>query len=167
MKSLFQITVLLTFSLIYGYPVSGQEKINLYGGLGLPEVLVLGARFQFDQVQLGLGIGSNIPSDLTPIFSGLSFSSDVSYHFGGISQKSDRRTWYIKGGLSKLVDLNKEPNSIPLVFYFRIGRDINLCKKLGLNIEPGIIIGKKFINEMLSYNHGIAPSFGIFIFYRI
>lgn len=159
--------MLFTFPLIFGYPVSGQEKINLYGGFAVPEVFVYGIRFQFNQVQLGLGIGSNLPSNYSPMFSLLTFSSDVSCHFGGISQKSDRKTWYIKGGLSKWVDLGEEPDKVPVVFYSRIGGDINFSKKVGLNLELGINIGKKFNDNYLWYNHSISPSFGIFIFYRV
>jgi len=162
MKSLYKIILLLTFILIYSYRVFGQEKVNLYGGLGIPEQFVLGIRFQFNQVQLGVGIGGGDKYTTT-------LSSDVSYHFGGSSQKSDRRPWYIKGGLSKWIDSSKDPDrfNYPLGIYFRIGRDINFCNKVGLNIESGMIIGK-LANELQIYGHAKTfPSLGIFLFYRI
>jgi len=162
MKSLYQKILLLTFLLICVYQVSGQEKVNLYGGLGIPEQFVLGIRFQFDRVQFGVGIGGGDKYTYT-------LSSDVSYHFGGSSQKSDRRPWYIKGGLSKWIDRSKDTDrfNYPLGIYFRLGRDINLCNKVGLNIELGMITGE-LANEFIIFGTAKTfPSLGIFLFYRI
>jgi hypothetical protein len=154
----FHKTILLvSLSLISCYQVYGQEKINLYAGIGVPEQFVLGPRFQFDQVQLGFGIGSSKYQ--------LSISGEVWYHFGGSSQKSERKPWYIKGGLSKWIDYSEEKDIYPLGFYFRTGRDFNLSNKVGLNFELGIIAGK-LANELYG-NSSVLPSFGMFLFYRI
>lgn len=159
MKSLYKVILLFALFLIGGYQVSGQEKINIYAGLSLPEQFVLGPRFQFNQVQLGVGIGNSKYR--------YSISSDVSYHFGGNSQKSERKPWYIKGGLSKWIDHSDNPDNNLLGFYFRTGRDINLSKKIGMNIEFGVITGKMAADFALSGSPKILPCWGIFFFYRI
>lgn len=155
-KSIVLLSLLFHFFFFSNYQVPGQEKVNIYGGIGIPEQLVIGPRIQFDQVQLGAGIGISKYQN--------SFSGDVSYHFGGSSQKSDRRPWYIKGGLSKWIDPDKL-NEYPLGFYFRTGRDINFSQKIGLNVELGILTGG-LANELYG-NSGILPCLGLFLFYRI
>jgi hypothetical protein len=155
-KPLILLNLLIHFFFFINIKVSGQEKLNLYGGVGIPEQFVIGPRFQFDQVQIGLGYGISEYQN--------SISGDVSYHFGGFSQKSDRRPWYIKGGLSKWIDPEKL-NDYPLGIYFRTGRDINFSKKIGLNVELGILTGG-LANELYG-NSGILPCLAIFLFYRM
>jgi hypothetical protein len=159
MKTLYGRILLFAFPLICGNQVIGQDKINFYGGLGIPEGYVLGIRFSINQIQLGLGFGYVSPN--------FTLSGDVAYHFGGSSQKSYIKPWYIKGGLSKWLSSAGDPYNYPLGFFFRAGRDINLSEKIGLNIEFGIIAGK-LANELMAFGHtAIFPSLGLFFFYRI
>jgi hypothetical protein len=157
MKTFYKIILLVSLSLISSYQVYGQEKVNLYAGIGVPEQFVLGPRFQFNQIQLGVGIGSSRYQ--------LSISGDVWYHFAGSSQKSGRKPWYIKGGVSKWIDYSEEQDKYPLGFYFRTGRDVNLSNRVGMNFELGIVAGK-LANELYG-NSSVLPSFGMFLFYRI
>jgi hypothetical protein len=157
MKPFYKITLLFSLLLISSYQVCGQEKVNLYAGVAVPEQFVLGPRFQINQFQLGLGIGTSKYQ--------LSISGDVCYHFAGSSQMSGRKPWYIKGGVSKWIDYSEEQDKYPLGFYFRTGRDINLSNRVGINIELGMVAGK-LANELYG-NRSVFPSLGIFLFYRI
>ncbi len=57
--------------------------------------------------------------------------------------------------------------SLEVSIYFRTGRDINICNKVRLNIEFGMIIGK-LANELTIFGTAKTfPSLGIFLFYRI
>lgn len=61
----------------------GQGKISFTAGFGFPELLNVGVRYQPEQVQIGLYLGS-LPrkSDDEAI---RSMSADVRFHFGGSS----------------------------------------------------------------------------------
>lgn len=118
-KSIMLISLLFHLFFINNYEVFGQEKVNIFGGVGLPEQLVIGPRYQLDQVQVGVGIGISQYQK--------SVSGDISYHFGGSSQKSDRRPWYLKGGLSKWISY-EDLIDHQLGIYFRTGRDINFSR---------------------------------------
>jgi len=141
---------------------NGQERLNLYTGLGFPEGLTLGAQIQSKQMKTEVGFGSLLLSGQWGI------SGDVSYHFGGSTQLSIRLPWYIKGGLAKWFRNSVIPDS-PLAANFRIGRDINLSKKAGLKFELGLLVGKEFVNNYIwgISESGIAPGFGLFFFYRL
>ncbi len=157
-KPILLLGLLFYFFFINNYHVRGQERFNLYGGIGIPEQWVLGPRFQFNQVQLGAGFGISSHQN--------SISGDIAYHFGGSSQMSDRRPWYIKGGLSKWI-AREEQIENQLGIYFRAGRDINFSKKLGLNIEFGILTGDLADELILGNDSKVIPCLGIFLFYRI
>lgn len=55
-KPLFYILVIITFLFGNEHQVSGQEKVNITTGVGIPELLNFGVRYQFDQVQIGLSV---------------------------------------------------------------------------------------------------------------
>ena len=152
------IVFLSLLSFVYVKQTQGQERINIYGGYGVTEMLTIGTRLQINQVQLGIGLGG------PGVNTGLTHSGDVFYHFGGHSELSIRRPWYLKGGLTKHTNLHS------LIINLRLGRDINLSKKVGLNIEAGLLIGKEFLNESVPYGHfesGLMLGFGIFFYYRL
>ena len=114
--------------------VSGQGNLNLSAGIGLPELANIGIRYEvFDQTQLGLsiGYGNLFATELR------SFSGDIYYHFGGLSKYSDLHPWYGRIGLNYFErrDFRKENY---LISYLRIGRDINLLKNFGINLDAGL-----------------------------
>ena len=127
-------------------------------------MLVIGVWFHFDQAQIGVGVGGKYFFLENKIFA---LSGDFSSHFGGSSQKTGIRPWYIKGGLSERIDSPKDTarHNYPLGIYFRIGRGSNISSRGGLNIESDMIIGK-LASEFWG-NLKILPSLGIFFFYRI
>lgn len=159
MKSIYRLILLFSLSLICSFQVFGQEKVNLFAGVSVPEQFVIGPRIHFNQVQLGLGIGNSNYR--------YSVSGDISYHFGGNTEFSEIKPWYLKGGLSKWIDHSDNPDNNLLGFYFRTGRDFNLSNKLGINIEFGIITGKMASDVAISGHPRLYPCWGIFFFYRI
>ena len=113
--------LIITFSSTFGMQMFGQEKFNISGGLGIFDLLNIGARYQLkqDTLQLGLSIGT---ADVEKAISG-----DLFYHFGGYSELSTRRPWYLKSGFTYIFDFEKESSdSFGLLFNLRLGRDINL-----------------------------------------
>jgi hypothetical protein len=114
---------------------AGQERVNVTAGIGVPEFLNLGMRYQFYfQNQAGISIGS-FPAENERIFS---FSGDYYRHFAGLSDFAERRLWYLKGGLSFL---RNETTAAIDKFVFanlRIGRDLNISGRLGIELNGGI-----------------------------
>lgn len=165
---------LLIITLIFscGYQASAQEKLNISGGLGLPELLNIGVRYQLEQVQIGFSVGS------MPYGSGeylVSFSGDVYYHFGGSSELSNRKPWYGRIGLNYLRD--ESELVIDKYFYLttRFGRDFNISRKIGIEIDIGAIfqLSNKEIRKSppsgwdFNFEYPVLPSIGVGLFYRI
>lgn len=47
----------LAFIVVIKFQIIGQTNVNLLAGVGTPELIHLGVRYQFDQVQIGATIG--------------------------------------------------------------------------------------------------------------
>ncbi len=159
MKSPLKIILLFALPLICGHQVYAQEKIKIYAGVSMPEQFVFGPRLQLNQVEIGLGFGNSRYRS--------AISGDIAYHFGKNSPKSEIKPWYIKGGASKWIDHSDNPDNNIAGLYFRTGRDINFSRRVGMNIEFGIVTGK-MANEIMGSGHSkIFPCLGLFLFYRI
>jgi len=170
-KLLYFIILFIIFSSGYDNQVFGQEKVNMSVGLGIPEFLNIGVRFQLEQAQIGISIGSIPVKDESII----SISSDVYYHFGGFSELSNRRPWYGRIGLNYLRDETETIIDKYIFLNVRIGRDINISEKIGIEIEAGAIfqlsneeIRKKPSSSWFDFDFEfpVLPSIGIGIFYR-
>jgi hypothetical protein len=142
----------------------GQDKLNIAAGIGFPELVNIGARYQHRQTQFGMNIGS-FPS-ATEAY--LSVSGDVYYHFGGFSGLSIRRPWYGRIGLNYLRREDKELYSSSKYSYsylqFRVGRDFNISKKFGIDFDLGI--GIQILNTERS-DIPVMPFTGLVLFYRL
>src|SRR5665647_1387963 len=101
LKTLTGILLIMALLLCSGRQMSGQEKINVSVGIGFLETLNVGIRYQVNQTQMGLSIGT-WPSKADSRFdwnSLISISGDFYYHFGGYSEFSDLQPWYGRIGL--------------------------------------------------------------------
>ena len=165
---------LLLIVLVVGnlHLLSGQEKVNITTGIGLPEFLNIGLRFQLKQSQVGFSIGT------WPLASGekiMSGSGDFLYHFGGFSELSNRRPWFGRIGVNYLRD--ETEYRIDKYFYLntRVGRDFNISKKIGITLDVGAIfqLGSETIRKKpstgwnLDLEFPVLPSAGLGVFFRI
>lgn len=155
------------------------EKINLSAGLGYPELINVGVRFQLEQSQLGLYIGTKASSEA----SGFSVGGDYYYHFGGSSDFSTRKPWFVKTGLNYLHEKDEYDDNKYVLLVPRIRRDFNLSSKVGIALEAGIIVvlyrketelKPDDINDLIGLLYGfydvlppIFPSLGVTLFYRL
>ncbi|GAA4310549.1 hypothetical protein GCM10023115_34200 [Pontixanthobacter gangjinensis] len=120
---------------ICSFITSGQEQesFNITGGAGLLELFHIGGRFQLDQSELGFNIGT-VPSPDEDI---ISLQANYLYHFGGSSDLSARRPWYLRGGFTFIrSDTEFELTKYSIVD-LRIGRDFNFSEKFGVQIDLG------------------------------
>ena len=156
-RLLSYILLIITFSLSFDIQIFGQEKVIITAGLGFPELLNIGVRYQLGQAQIGLSVGG------VPFSKALSISSDVFYHFDRLSKFSTMNPWYCRVGLDYW-NLNEFHASGKFLFFnFRLGRDINISPKIGIEIDAGgFFHSDKFLNSS-----PIAPGLGIRVFYKI
>ena len=171
-KSSFN-TLLIILLLIYNaQQVLGQEKVNVTTGFGLPELLNIGIKYQHNQTQIGLSIGSLPLGSEENI---ISISSDIYYHFGGFSELTNVRPWYGRIGVNYLRDETEYIIDKYVFLNARVGRDINISKKIGIQIGMGALF--QLHNERVEKKPSsgwnfdlefpVLPSLGIALFYRI
>lgn len=168
---LYNFILFSIFSFCCANQLFGQEKVNISAGMGIPELLNVGVRYQLKQAQIGISFGS-VPVKDESIFS---VSGDVYYHFAGLTKLSNRRPWYGKVGLNYLRDETKTLLDKYLYLNLRIGRDFNISKKIGIEIDAGAIF--QLFNKTIRFQppggwnldikFPVIPSFGIGLFYRI
>lgn len=155
------------------------EKVNLSAGVGYPEAINLGLRYQIVQSQLGLFIGAFPVSDGSIFTAG----GDYSYHFAGSSDYSARKPWYVKAGLNYLHEKDEYDDNKYFMLVPRIGRDLNLSSKVGIAVEAGIFgvlsrnetqFKRNPNDEIFEFIYGVSTdvpdigiSFGVNIFYRL
>jgi hypothetical protein len=170
--NLLYILLLFSIFLFYGgNQLLGQEKLNISIGMGLPELLNVGVRYQLEQAQIGISFGSMPVKDESLI----SVSGDVYYHFGGLSELSNRRPWYGRIGLNYFREETKTFVDKNIYLNLRIGRDINFSKKIGIDIDAGAFfqLFHDRINKEPSSGWNfdleipVLPSLGIGLFYRL
>lgn len=168
---------ILLFSILYfccGNLLYGQEKVNISAGWGYPELLNVGARYQLEQVQIGVSVGSMPEKDDKVI----SFSSDLFLHFGGFSNLSSRRPWYIRMVLNHTRKENEYMYQRALYLSPRIGREINISKRMGIQLDIGafFFLFDKTEAKGTPYGGGaiidfdglpFLPAFGTGLFYRL
>jgi hypothetical protein len=142
--------------------LSAQEKVNISVGVGVPEAINLGFRFQHKQAQLGISLGSFPLKDEKFV----TVSADLYYHFGGISDLSERRPWFTRSGLIYILDKKATFTDKVLLLNLRIGRDFNISEKTGFEIDAGI--GIRILSDVESgWDFPVIPALGIIFFYRL
>ncbi len=169
-KHVFFMIMIVTFSFSFVDQGFGQGKVNISAGIGISELLNIGVRYQLDQFQIGLSVGS-LPLKDESIISVL---GDVRYHFAGLSRFSDLRSWYARIGLNYLRDETESMIDKYLYLHTRIGRDFNITDKIGIDVDAGVIF--QLSNEKImkkpsgSFNldleYPVLPGIGIGFFYR-
>jgi hypothetical protein len=162
----FSVEVLIITFLFYcGGQMSGQEKISVSAGIGYPELINAGIKYQaLDQARIGLSIGWFPPFDsgYLDFNNTLSFSGDFYFHFAGSSKYSDLRPWYGRVGFNIILELQQPSDVDPidcLDSYIRIGRDLYIDKNSGISLDAGI--GCNFYTETYFF-----PALGVCYFYR-
>ncbi|EAR00329.1 hypothetical protein [Maribacter sp. HTCC2170] len=156
--------------------VQGQQKPNITVGAGIPELLNLGIRYEFNENNIfGLSIGSTLSKNEDV----LSLSGSFFHHFGGKVNKANRKRTYFRMGLGYLREDGYSSISKYGTLDIRIGWDFSLGVKTGiqLGIGPMFIIAEneieKFENDDgwfdFDFKSGsiIYPSIGITLYHRL
>lgn len=170
--------VFIMFLFINTYQLFGQKKLAVSGGVGFPESLNVGMRYQFKQSKIGFSAGT-FPCPEAGIYkwkweSLISLSGDLYYHFAGSSGFSDTRPWYGRIGLNCVRFDKVSYIQYKLQTYLRIGRDFNLSGGFGISVDvgPGFHFYDWFKPNGESKDIGdffgikAIPTFGVCLFYR-
>ena len=136
----WQVVVLRTAMLLIIQPPqsSGQGKVTFSPGVGFPELINAGFRYQVaGQSKIGLSVGWWPPSLSGSFFSWghlVSYTGDFYAHFGRPSELSRLRPWFARIGISHIRD-----SGYPylMFLYLRIGGEINFDTRNGLSIDGG------------------------------
>lgn len=153
---------------------AGAQDVNLSAGIGLPELINLGLRIQFDQSEFGISVGT-FPEPDEDI---LTLTGNFYYHFGGSSEFTGLRPWFVKTGLTYAFSENEWERTTYLFLDPRVGREFNISPKFAVALEAGFIVilfedefEKKqrpdsFWNLEFDFSGAILPSAGINLIYR-
>jgi len=153
-----------------------QDRFSIHLGMGFPELINIGARYQFKQVQFGASIGT-YPK---PSTSYISVSGDVFIHMGRESEHSDLKLWYMRLGLNYTKKETRESIYDYGYFNWRVGRDMYFSKKFGMTLD--LLVAFRFYDHetvkiyqpcysFCNFNlftfKGTYPGVGLSFFYKI
>jgi hypothetical protein len=143
-----------------------QGKVDVSAGIGIPELLDLGVRYQIKQLQIGITYGFWPQTDESVT----SFGGDFYCHFGRKANLSSLRPWYGRTGITLLHDQLGTTIEKYVYLNARLGRDFNFSEKLGMDIAAGAIFQLAYesnIENGFSIDYPVLPSLGISFFYRL
>ena len=166
----FCLVLIVFFFFSNSYSLRAQHKVSLTAGIGIPDALNIGIRYRMQQFRTGITVGTMFQTGESLITG----SAAVEYHFKGHSKYTDLRPWYGKVGLNYLRDETSARTEKFLYLNTRFGRDFNLSKRCGLDLEAGAIyllnktvIQKTDPNWYIPMNWKVIPSLSISFFYRL
>lgn len=137
--------------------LKAQNTLNITAGYSLMEGKNIGVRYQLDQMQIGLVVGTGL-DNATVNNKSFSVSGDWYYHFHGVSNLSIRRLWYGKVSISYFTGNMYDSYGKGLYISACAGRDFNISKRLGIDLEAGLSSGGHI---------PIYPYLGVSLFFRI
>jgi hypothetical protein len=176
LKPLSCFLLIITFLFSSGGQIFGQGKVSLSAGLGIPELINVGIQYRIEQAQIGIGFGYFPPSssghDTLAYFSWvtlISLSGDIYYHFGKFPKSSDLQPWYARLGFAYTREERSNKDNSVFFLSPRIGRDINISKRVGIGIDLGINMVHYLSDPSVPYFFSlfVLPGMGIRVFCRI
>ncbi len=165
------ITIVIGLMLLGTHGLCQNNYIVIWGA-GVPELLHTGIRYQFTQTQLGLSAGF-IPENNR---SNYAISADILSHFGGSTELSERRPWFVRGGLNYYYFESTSIISQEIYFNSRIGREMNISRKFGIALDGGVFFKLAgFEDKKSAYDNGlklgidlpVGPALSMVLFYRL
>ena len=169
MKKLILVLMLLTSSeYVYSQDsiVIRSKSIRPIIGMSIPELLHIGVRYQMDDLQYGLNIGS-FPAENESI---ITYSADVIWHMFGEKNALNDKPWYGKIGYTFMREETEFEINTWSYAHLRFGHEFALSNFIALHIDAGLMfelqhdeIEKKPRNSWLNFDFDfpVLPSIGI------
>ena len=111
-----------------------QNRIGITTGIGLPDFIYAGGKYQHKQFEVGLQVGS-MPSKTLKL---LGVGSHFMWHFAGTSKHLEARPWYAKGHLVYNYDETSARINHLLFSGLSVGREFALSERLSLQLDLGV-----------------------------
>ncbi len=143
-----------------------SKSIRPIIGMSIPELLHIGVRYQMDDLQYGLNIGS-FPTDNESI---VTYSADVIWHMFAEKNALNDKPWYGKIGYTFMREETDFEINTWSYAHLRFGHEFALSNFIALHIDAGLMfelqhdeIEKKPRNSWLNFdfNFPVLPSIGI------
>jgi hypothetical protein len=150
-----------------------RERLNLAAGMGIPEFVHVGARYQWPQLQAGI-VAGGFPM---PEYRFITVTGEIFIHFTGSSVYSDRMPVYARGGFTYLRDESSPHKDARGYLNVRLGRDINISETVGFNVDAGFAYELFF--KVIEYPNdantdpdkrkvaSVLPGVSVGVFYRL
>lgn len=172
MKKLILLTILISCV----SSVRSQGNVTLTSGIGFPEMINIGARYQMKNVQLGSSIGyfnSGAES--------ISFCGDLFIHLGDKKELTDLPPWFMRIGLNYTRRESDTKINKYTYLNWRAGRDIYFTRNWGISVD--LLVAFRISNketlktneqctsfcnfEIFSFKGNSYPGAGVSLFYKI
>lgn len=153
---------------IDGHPQGFRPMV----GFSLPELLHIGTRYQVNDMQYGLSIGS-FPADNESI---ITYSADIMWHLFGEKNALNMKPWYGKIGYTFMREETDFEINTWSYAHVRFGHAFALSNFIALHIDAGLMfqtmhqeIEKKPKNSWLNFDFEfpVLPSVGITTAYSL
>lgn len=174
LKPLYCFLLLIIFLFNSGRQISGQGKVRLSAGLGIPELINIGMQYRIEKTQIGIGFGYFPSSGSDPsgfLYWGtlISLSGDIYYHFGKIPVLTNQRPWYVRLGFAYTIEEQSDKDNLTFFLSPRFGREFNFSDRIGIGLDLGINMAHYISDPSVPYFLSLfgLPAMGIKIFYRI
>lgn len=140
-------------------------KVRGVMGFSLPELVHLGARYRFDDIEIGLNAGSFPTSG-----SLLTFTADCMIHLFDSYASTGQKAWYGKVGISSMHEDGEFEINDYTYAHLRFGHEFGLSKTVALQLDGGVMfelshseIEKKPSNSWFNFEFEfpILPSIGL------
>jgi len=130
----------VAFALILGVLVcKGQDlpKFNITGGVGLLEAFHIGCKVQVaHKNQIGFYYGNALITDKSTYSA---FIIDHQFHFGKVSEYSERPVWFFRQGISYSINNDAYIETKYLFLGLGLGREFNISSKFGISVDLGAV----------------------------
>ena len=159
--------IILVTSIIFSVnPGYSQGKIELSGGIGLPELFNLKLKYG-QNTQIGVFTGFYPFKWYGDNVTDWSFGIEIMHHFIGNSKYVAQAPWYLSGsiGYHDLSVINHYEN-YNISFCPRIGRTINFSERIGTNLDIGLFLPLSPSKDN-SYHFRLLPSGSISFLIRL
>lgn len=115
--------------------VKAQKPLEITAGVGLPEVIYVGLRYNVDNTKWGFTLGG-IPSGSSSLFT---FGGDFYSHFGRNSDQMNGSTWFVNFGINHLKENSEYAIEKWLFLKGRIGRSFYLTPAASIDAGLGLM----------------------------
>lgn len=123
------------FLLLFILQSKAQKPLELTAGVGLPEIIHVGLRYNMDKTKLGFTLGG-VPSGSSSIFT---LGADVYSHFGRNAEQMDGSTWFVNFGINHLKENSEYAIEKWLFLKGRIGRAFYLSPVASIDLALGLM----------------------------